>query len=125
MTETPGISWGYWKARNMPALARTSVGQSVMSSPWKRMRPCVTSYSGLASRALARVDLPEPLGPMRAWISPGLDRQVDATEDLGDRGGLPVRRCGDRAGVQVLDPEQLAHGLQSITPMRVVEMSLA
>ena len=70
MTETPGISWGYWKARNMPALARTSVGQSVMSSPWKRMRPCVTSYSGLASRALARVDLPEPLGPMRAWISP-------------------------------------------------------
>ena len=28
-------------------------------------------------------------------------------------------------GVQVLDPEQLAHGVQSITPMRVVEMSLA
>ena len=35
MTETPAISWGYWKARNMPALALTSVGQSVMSSPWK------------------------------------------------------------------------------------------
>ena len=27
MTETPAISWGYWKARNMPDLARTSVGQ--------------------------------------------------------------------------------------------------
>ena len=34
MTETPAISCGYWKARNIPALARTSVGQSVMSSPW-------------------------------------------------------------------------------------------
>ena len=34
MTDTPGISWGYWNARKMPDLARTSVGQSVMSSPW-------------------------------------------------------------------------------------------
>ena len=33
MTETPGISWGYWKARNMPALARSSAGHSVTSSP--------------------------------------------------------------------------------------------
>ena len=37
ITETPGISCGYWKARNMPALARTSAGQSVMSSPWNRI----------------------------------------------------------------------------------------
>ena len=35
-TETPGISCGYWKARNMPDLARTSVGQAVMSSPLKQ-----------------------------------------------------------------------------------------
>ena len=28
--------WGYWKARNMPALPRTSVSQSVMSSPLKQ-----------------------------------------------------------------------------------------
>src|SRR5215210_2777753 len=28
------------------------------------------TYSGLASSADARVDLPEPLGPMRAWTSP-------------------------------------------------------
>jgi hypothetical protein len=71
ITDTPAISCGYWKARNMPALARTSVGQSVMSSPWYQIRPPVTSYSGLASRVLARVDLPEPLGPMMAWTSPG------------------------------------------------------
>ena len=43
MTGTPAISSGYWKARNMPALARTSVGQAVTSSPRNRMAPPVTS----------------------------------------------------------------------------------
>ena len=42
-TDTPGISSGYWKARKSPALPRTSVAQSVMSSPRKRMLPDVTS----------------------------------------------------------------------------------
>ena len=69
-TETPGISWGYWKARNRPALPRTSGGQEVMSSPLKRIEPRVTWYSGLPSRAAARVDFPDPLGPMRACSSP-------------------------------------------------------
>ena len=32
--------------------------------------------------ALARVDLPEPLGPIRAWISPLPTRQVEAAQDL-------------------------------------------
>ena len=71
MTETPATSRGYWKARNSPALPRTSVDQSVMSSPLKRMAPFVTTYSGLPSRTAASVDLPEPLGPMSAWTSPG------------------------------------------------------
>ena len=39
MTETPGISWGYWKARKMPALPRTSGPHSVMSSPLNRIDP--------------------------------------------------------------------------------------
>src|SRR4051794_9108850 len=69
-TDTPAIVCGYWKARNMPALPRTSVGQSVMSSPRKTSRPCVTSYSGLASRVDASVDFPDPFGPMRACTSP-------------------------------------------------------
>ncbi len=43
MTGTPAISSGYWKARKMPALPRTSVGHSVMSSPLNRTRPEVTS----------------------------------------------------------------------------------
>jgi hypothetical protein len=66
MTETPAISCGYWNARNMPCLARTSVGHAVTSSPLNIMRPPVTSYSGLASRVDARVDLPEPFGPIMA-----------------------------------------------------------
>ena len=41
-----------------------------MSSPWNRIRPWVTVYAGLARRVLASVDLPEPLGPIRAWTSP-------------------------------------------------------
>ena len=69
ITETPGISWGYWNARKMPALPRMSGSHSVMSSPWNLIDPPVTSYSGLSS-TLAKVDLPEPLGPMRAWTSP-------------------------------------------------------
>jgi hypothetical protein len=47
------------------------VSQLVMSSPWKRMVPPVTVYSGEPSSVLASVDLPEPLGPMMACTSPG------------------------------------------------------
>ena len=32
-TDTPGISSGYWKARNMPARPRWSGAHPVMSSP--------------------------------------------------------------------------------------------
>ena len=42
VTETPSMASGYWKARNRPALARTSVGQPVTSSPLSKMLPCVT-----------------------------------------------------------------------------------
>ena len=42
VTDTPSIASGYWKARNSPALARTSVGQPVTSSPLRRMAPDVT-----------------------------------------------------------------------------------
>src|SRR4051812_27484820 len=43
-----------------------------MSSPWKKTLPLVTSYSGEANSVLARVLLPEPLGPMMACASPAL-----------------------------------------------------
>src|SRR3954452_9907660 len=67
---TPGIATGYWKAMNRPARARSSGSASVMSSPWKRIWPSVISRPGWPMIALASVDLPEPLGPMSAWISP-------------------------------------------------------
>src|SRR5262245_52780869 len=70
ITETPGISWGYWKARNIPALARSSAGHSPTSSPSSVIVPAVTWYSGDPISAAASVLLPEPLGPITAWISP-------------------------------------------------------
>ena len=35
MTETPAISWGYWKARNMPRWRALVGGELVTSSPLK------------------------------------------------------------------------------------------
>src|SRR4051794_40993455 len=67
---TPGIATGYWKAMKRPMRARSSGAASVMSCPLNRIWPSVTSRLGWPMMALASVDLPEPLGPMRAWISP-------------------------------------------------------
>src|SRR4051812_16035078 len=67
---TPGIATGYWKAMNRPARARSSGAASVMSSPSKTIWPSVTSMPGWPMIAFASVDLPEPLGPIIAWISP-------------------------------------------------------
>ena len=41
-TDTPGISVGYWNARNRPRLARASGVSFVMSSPLSRTCPSVT-----------------------------------------------------------------------------------
>ena len=99
VTVTPGIATGYWKAMNRPSRARSSGSASVMSSPSKRICPSVTSRFGWPMIALASVDLPEPLGPISAWISPGRDGQVHALEDLLVLG----------LDVEVLDLE-LGHG---------------
>src|SRR3954464_237714 len=68
--ETPGIATGYWKARKRPACARSSGSASVMSVPLKWTDPSVISYSGWPMMVEASVDLPEPLGPIRACSSP-------------------------------------------------------
>src|SRR3954452_1670130 len=68
--DTPGMATGYWKARNRPAWARSSGSAAVMSSPLNVIVPSVISYSGWPMIVEASVDLPEPLGPMRAWSSP-------------------------------------------------------
>src|SRR5436190_5448832 len=69
-TVTPGIATGYWNAMNRPARARSSGAASVTSSPLKRISPSLRSRDGCPMIAFASVDLPEPFGPMRAWISP-------------------------------------------------------
>ena len=43
MVATPGISIGYWKARNTPLAARSSGSMASTSSPFQRMSPPVTS----------------------------------------------------------------------------------
>ena len=43
--------------------------------------PPVISYLGWPAIEYARVDLPEPFGPMMAWVSPDLHGQVDAGQD--------------------------------------------
>ena len=60
----------------------------------------MTSYAGLASSVLARVDLPEPFGPMRAWSAPGSTARDDAAEDLAAVDG----------DVEVVDLERGASG---------------
>src|ERR1044072_8219480 len=70
LTETPGIATGYWKAMKRPARERSSGSASVMSSRLKVIAPSVTSSAGWPMIAFASVDLPEPLGPIRAWTLP-------------------------------------------------------
>src|SRR5215217_6883365 len=72
---TPGIATGYWKAMNRPARARSSGSASVISSPSNRISPSVTSRPGWPMIALASVDLPDPFGPIIAWISPERTRR--------------------------------------------------
>ncbi len=53
---------------NRPMRERSSGAASVMSSPLKVIVPSVTSRLGWPMIALARVDLPEPFGPISAWM---------------------------------------------------------
>src|SRR5690606_5613729 len=69
-TDTPGTSTGYCMARNSPARARSSTDMARTSSPSRVTLPDVTSYLGCPAIAYARVDFPEPFGPMIAWVSP-------------------------------------------------------
>src|SRR5690625_2705863 len=71
-TVTPGTSTGYCMARKRPARARSSTLISSTSTPTRVTVPLVISYLGWTATAQARVDFPEPLGPMTAWISPPL-----------------------------------------------------
>ena len=99
MTVTPGISTGYCIARKRPARARSSTVIASTSSPSRRISPSTTWYFGWPAIVYARVDLPEPFGPMIGVDLALVDDEVDAAEDLaGALVGLDV-------DVQVLDLE--------------------
>ena len=68
--DTPGTSTGYCMARNRPARARSSTLISSTSSPSSVIEPPVTVYFGCPAIAYDSVDLPDPLGPITAWVSP-------------------------------------------------------
>ncbi len=70
VTVTPGISTGYCIARKSPARARSSTDIARTSSPSSVIDPPVTVYFGCPAIVYASVDLPEPLGPMIAWVWP-------------------------------------------------------
>src|SRR6218665_2753918 len=70
VTVTPGISTGYCIARKIPARARSSTDITSTLSPSSRISPLTTVYFGWPEIVYASVDLPEPLGPIIAWISP-------------------------------------------------------
>src|SRR3954462_10639348 len=76
-TETPGTSTGYCMARNRPARARSSTVIARTSSPSRVTVPPVIVYLGWTAMEYARVDLPDPFGPMIAWVSP--ERTVRST----------------------------------------------
>ena len=59
---TPGISKGYWKAKNIPLCALSSVSSSNKSFSSKRTSP-ETSYPFYPDKMLDNVLFPDPLGP--------------------------------------------------------------
>ena len=85
---------GTW---TMPRAAISWGGAWVMSRPSKTTAP--RSASTTPQMALSRVDLPAPLVPSRATISPSSHLEVDAEEDL------------DVAVADVEVPDDQQHGL--------------
>lgn len=68
--KTPGISMGFWKAKNTPALAADKWERFGQSKPQQLPRPEIVN-SPVTASAEAKVDLPAALRPMRTDNSPG------------------------------------------------------
>ena len=63
MTGTPAIDSGSWKARNMPALPRTSGAHPVTSSPLKRIAPAGDLVGGVAEEHVGQRRLARTVRP--------------------------------------------------------------
>ena len=77
-TVAPGRMLVIWYERAMALREMRSGGSPVMSSPSNRMRPAVGRITPV--RQLKNVDLPAPLGPMMARISPRRHGDGDVVE---------------------------------------------
>ena len=66
VTETPGISTGYWNERKIPLCARSSGPSSEIFSSKNLTEPFVTSKFSLPEITEDNVLFPEPLGPIIA-----------------------------------------------------------
>src|ERR1700704_2854765 len=92
-----------WKERANPSRTLACVGRRVTSRPAKWMVP--ESGLRLPVSWLTKVVLPAPLGPIRAWISPG--RTSIETESVAKRPPKRlIRRSVESSGSAMTSPEQ-------------------
>ena len=68
---TPGISTGYWKARNRPSQARDLRGHLQQILAIEQDLALGDFIAFAAGDHVGQGVLPEPFGPMMAWVSPG------------------------------------------------------
>ena len=104
VTETPGTAWGYWKARNRPALARTSTSQCGDVVAVQVDRPADDPVLGAAQQGLGQrrlagavgahdgVDLSRPDGQ----VHPGEDGRAALGGCHPQAAGLEQRSVHDR-----------------------------
>ena len=86
---TPGISTGYWNARNTPLAARSSGSSSSRSLALEQDLAAGHLITGACRRGCRlSVDLPEPFGPMMACTSPAIHGQVSPGGSLAS-----IRTC--------------------------------
>ena len=82
MLFTPGISTGYWNARNTPVARPLVRRQRQQVAAVVAHAPCGHLVAVAPGQHRGERDLPEPFGPMIACTSPARDREVDALQDL-------------------------------------------
>ena len=69
---------GTWKVRPTPCAATASGRPSGRRRPFRRTSPA--SGASTPETTLSRVDLPEPLGPIRPVIGAALGREADLAQ---------------------------------------------
>ena len=79
---TPGISLGYWKARKMPARARSSDSISRMDLPSRSTSPCGDRVVRVPGDGLGQRGLAGAVRPHDGMDLAGVDRQGHTLDDF-------------------------------------------